>query len=155
MNNSDELYRRTQFGSTFVMIMLGVLIFINIMAWITNEPPWMLRAIEIALVCVTIPGLTLTVRVSRTAVEWWFPFGLLRQRVPLSQIEYARTTKTGFASGFGVRWSGDYTRWSVSGFEATTLDLADGRHVSIGSPEAKRLANVINDARQVLGGEFS
>ncbi len=144
----NPLYQKTQFGYTSLAIFLAVLLFIHLIAWITNEPLTILRIEDVLIAVLLIPLLTLTVCVTPLSVEWWFSLGLARQHIALSEIIRARPIKTSLMSGFGVHGSGDSVLWSVSGFQAVMMDLADGRHIAVSTHEPQRLVDLIESLRK-------
>lgn len=131
-----------------VAILAIVLLAIHVIAWITDEPRIIVRIIDICFVIIAIPLLTLTIRVTRTTIEWWFSFGLAKQCIELNEISCAHLIKTSVLSGVGVHWSGDYVLWAVSGFRAVMFDLVDGQHFAVSTSDAERLIEVIASLKQ-------
>jgi hypothetical protein len=146
MNN--QLYQKTQFGSTSLVIVAAVLLFVHLVGWITTEPAVILRIEDIFVALLLIPLLTLTLRVTSSSVEWWFSFGLARQHIALSEITGARSIKTSIMSGFGVHWSGDSVLWAVSGFRAVMMDLSDGQHIAVSTNDPERVVELIESLRK-------
>jgi hypothetical protein len=123
-----------------------LLLALGIQAFATLGRPITLGGILIAtlFVCIGIVFSTMTIAVSDEAVEWWFTFGILRQRVPMSEIQFATSTRVSLLNGLGIRTNGRDWLWIVSGSDAVTLELRNGKKIGLGSPEAQDLAVLID-----------
>ena len=142
------IYQKTQIGFTSLVIVMALLLFIHLVGWITNAPTLVLRIEDVVVGVLLLPLLTLTLRVTSSSIEWWFSFGLARQRIALTEIIRSRPIKTSVMSGFGVHWSGDSVLWAVSGFRAVMMDLTDGRHIAVSTDEPEQVVNLIESLRR-------
>ncbi|HKW44265.1 MAG TPA: hypothetical protein VJN22_01325 [Candidatus Eremiobacteraceae bacterium] len=138
-----RLYQRTQFGSTAVILVGAIAGFISIMAWITDEPRWLALATLAFLILVLTPLTTMTIRVTPSAVEWWFSFGIAHQRLAISEVRGVRVMRTSLLSGLGIHGSGDSVLWAVSGSSALGLELSDGRLIGLSTNEPQVVVDVI------------
>jgi hypothetical protein len=127
-------------------MLVALLILLGFLTFVTFGHPVSLASTLIAalLVCVGIVFSTMTIDVSDDAVEWWFTFGLLRQRVAMSEIQFATSTRVSLLNGLGIRTNGRDWLWIVSGSNAVTLELRNGKKIGLGSPEAQDLAVLID-----------
>jgi hypothetical protein len=139
----DLIYQKTQFGTTSLVLLAAILLFMHLTGWITNEPASWLRVTDIALVVLAIPLSTLTIRVTPSGVEWWFTFGLARQRIPLSDVTSVRSISTPTMWGLGVHWSENGVLWAVSGPRALMMDVSGDRHIAISTNDPDRLVEVV------------
>jgi hypothetical protein len=127
-------------------MLVVLLLALGIQAFVTFGRPVTLGGILIAMlfVCIGIVFSTMTIDVSDDAVEWWFTFGILRQRVAMSEIQFATSTRVTLWNGLGIRTNGRDWLWIVSGSNAVTLELRNGKKIELGSPEAQDLAVLID-----------
>jgi hypothetical protein len=141
MNTSS--YRRTQPGTGILVALLLVLGFLTFLSF---GHPVTLASILIPtfIICLGIVFSTMTIDVSDDAVEWWFTFGILRQRVAMAEIQFATSTRVTLWNGLGIRTNGRDWLWIVSGSNAVTLELRNGKKIGLGSPEAQDLAVLID-----------
>lgn len=139
MRHDAVVYQKTQFGLTGVLIVVAIMVFVYLMAVLTDEPRFMFIAIEAFLVVVILPFLTMTIRVTPTTLEWWFTLGFMRQRRMLADIVQVGTWQASFMSGFGYRVSETGALWRVSGSRAVLFDLVDGKRLALGTDEPERL----------------
>jgi hypothetical protein len=146
---TNVVYQKTQFGSTSLVTVLVLLLFVHFTGWVTNEPQMILRIIDASLAVLVIPLLSLTIRVTSTSIEWWFTFGIARQRLDLSKVGGVRAIETTVMSGLGVHWSGENALWAVAVPRAVIMDLVDGRHIALSSNEPDRLVQVLDSLRPV------
>ena len=123
-----------------------LLLALAIQAVVTFGHPIALPNVLIAafFVCVGVVFSTMTIDVSDNAVEWWFTFGILRQRVSMSEIRFATSTRVTLLNGLGIRTNGRDWLWIVSGTDTVTLELRNGKKIWLGSPEAQDLAVLID-----------
>ena len=127
--------------------------FIYFMSWITDEPrSWALATVGF-VVLVSVPLTSMTIRITPSAVEWWFSFGIARQRLAMSEVLGARVLRTSLLSGLGVHWSGANVLWAVSGPNAVALKLSDERLVGLSTNEPQVVVDVIN--RLIAPGDTS
>jgi hypothetical protein len=127
-------------------MLVALLILLGFLTFVTFGHPVTLAStlITTLLVCVGIVFSTMTIDVSDDAVEWWFTFGLLRQRVAMSEIQFATSTRVSLLNGLGIRTNGRDWLWIVNGSNAVTLELRNGKKIGLGSPEAQDLAVLID-----------
>jgi hypothetical protein len=88
----------------------------------------------------------LAVRVTAEEVHVAFGPGVLRRRIPVSQIRGAEPVRNRWWYGWGVRYTPRGWLWNVGGLDAVELDLASGRRFRIGTDEPQALAGAIRRA---------
>jgi hypothetical protein len=127
-------------------MLVALLILLGFLTFVTLGHPVTLASTIIAtfIVCLGIVFSTMTIDVSDDAVEWWFTFGILHQRVAMSEIQFATSTRVSLLNGLGIRTNGRDWLWIVSGSNAVTLELRNGKKIGLGSPEAQDLAVLID-----------
>jgi hypothetical protein len=136
------IYRHVQAGWLtgaaigITALMLGAITVFAGFHWIVLVP-----ALAIGLTVLTFSFMTVTV--DERALEAKMGIGLVRCRVPVSDIVHFRAVRNPWYYGWGVRMYGGGKLYSVSGFEAVELLLATGRTVRIGTDEPGALVHAI------------
>lgn len=138
MRSGPVVYEKTQFGLATVLTIGAIMAVIYFTAIVTDEPRPMFLTIEGVLVVIALAFSTMTIRVTSTALEWWFAFGLLHQRKALAEIVQVGTIATPVLAGFGYRVSDTGAIWRVNGSTAVLFDLVDGKRLALGSDEPER-----------------
>src|SRR5690625_5524368 len=81
---------------------------------------------------------SLTVKITREELIWYFGPGLWKYRMKLRDIRSVATIRTHPAEGFGIRWwPGKGTLYNVSGRQAVQVVRKDGKMRRIGTNEPK------------------
>ena len=143
-------YRHTQIGWTISIVMLAVLAF---MLWATHGTGAAFGPFAVAFT-LFFAGLlvlfcTLNARVDDEAIVVSFGPGLVKRRVPLSDIESATVYRLPwYAIAYGLRMNLKGTRqlWRVSGKWTVDLKLAGDRELFVGTDQPEALEAVIRSA---------
>jgi len=142
MQQSSETYRHTQIGWVLLAALAagaGVVIFA---AGKTGWSP-AASAVLSMLIAVALLFCTLTVSIRDGEIECRFGPGLIRKRIPLSDVRGARPVRTAWYQGWGIRLTSDGWLFNVSGLDAVEIEQADGKRVRIGTNEPQALAHAI------------
>jgi hypothetical protein len=142
-------YKRTEIGWPIIGIIIVVVAFNLFVALVTEEPPSIVLVtefVEAAIIIVLIPFFAMTVRVSKTTLDWWLCFGLFPQSVHLDSIVSIRIVALQLINGYGIRSSGANRLWRVSGSSALSLQLADESTIALGVSNPALLAESIRSA---------
>jgi hypothetical protein len=83
---------------------------------------------------------SLTVEVTEDEIRWRFGPGLIRFRLPRSDIESSRVVRNSWLNGFGIRMRPGFRLYNVSGLDAVELRLKSGDIRRLGSDDAEQLA---------------
>ncbi len=144
---NDVVYQKTQPGTAIVAAILGGLAIVAL-TMLQRGSSELLLAVGILLLVLMIAFSSLTIRVSRSGVEWWLSFGLLRQRIPLTDIDDVSGRKVTLLHGLGIR-TPNFRDWMyiVSGSKAVDVRRRDGRHVVLGSSDPSAVMQAIDTAR--------
>jgi hypothetical protein len=137
------MYQKTQVG-TAMLVVIAIAYAIEFLVTVSNGPSSGVFVASIVLACIGLVFSTMTIRVSTDGVEWWFTFGILRQRVSLAEIQFAVTKKVTLLNGLGIRTDGRNWLWIVNGTDAVQLDMRNGRRIMLGSPEAQTVTLFID-----------
>jgi hypothetical protein len=102
---------------------------------------WSLPALAGALLCLG----RLVIEIDGPLLRWHFGYvGWPRWQVPLADIVQVQVTQTRALQGSGIKGSSANRLYNVTiAGPAVLLVLRDGRRVTLGSPEAERLAAFI------------
>lgn len=142
-------YRHTQFGWTITIIMLAIL---ALLLW-TADRIGQLGVVGWAFLVffgvLTVLFGTLNARVDDESVVVSFGPGLVRRRIPLSDIESATVYRLPwYAIAYGLRMNLKGTRqlWRVSGKWTVDLKLSGDRELFVGTDQPEALETVITSA---------
>ena len=91
---------------------------------------------------------TLTVEIGDGALTFAFGIGLIRKRIPLSDIESCVITRIPWYYGWGIRYTPQGWLYRTSGLMAVKLVLTTGKAMLIGTDDAERLCSAVVDANQ-------
>ena len=143
-------YRHTQIGWAMIVILGGGSAFLT---WAATKSGGLASAVVLAVVVLLLVILvlfvSLTVTVDDERVELRMGQGLIRRRIPLSDVlSVDRMKLPWWAVGYGIRMSlnGKRQLWRVSGSDAVNLQLSGERLLLITSDEPDALAAVIRSA---------
>ena len=144
------MYRHTQPGWLIIWTLGGFTVFFLLAATRSGVPPPVL--LPVGGVCFLLLALfwSLTVEIHDGFLHPAFGIGLIRRRIPLSEIRGAREVRNQWWWGFGIRLTPHGWLWNVSGLDAVQLDLAGDRRFRIGTDQPRELAAAIRAATGVL-----
>jgi hypothetical protein len=146
------LYRHTQVGWWILVVGAAVPLILLAASW----PPQ--RAVLIPIGLLVLPlalFTTLTVTVTREAVEASFGIGILKRRVPLAHIRGWRIVDSPLHHGVGMRWIPGGTLYNVRSGPAVELLLENNRVLRIGTDEPERLLQALATVHQPPADHFS
>ncbi|MBV8074179.1 MAG: hypothetical protein JO140_02030 [Candidatus Eremiobacteraeota bacterium] len=144
------VYEHRQFGTFIVAI--AVAIDAVLAAILASSPVVRTETVVLgpAFVLVGIAaGLfsSLTIRVTRTQLQWWLGIKPLGMRVALAEIASAAPIKTNVFEGWGIHLTWHGWLWNVAGFNAVQIELRGGTRYALGTPEPEKLTQAIISAR--------
>jgi len=146
-------YRHTQIGYAIGAAFLLAATSITASIATTPSPRSLLGVLfGLALGLVLFPSLT--TEVDDRYVRCYIGFGVIRRRVPLSEISGVSVVRNACLFGWGLRWIPNGWLWNVSGFNAVELRLSNGRRFRIGTDEPEKLHATLAgllEAQQRLG----
>ena len=138
-------YRRRQFGTLVVTVLVGSIAFIAIQSAQVGWHPVTVAVTAILLACLALFH-SLTVEVSGERLALRFGVGLVVRRIPLAEIRGAAPVRNPWYYGWGVRLTPHGWLYNVSGLDAVELALAGGRRVRIGTDRPRELAAAVSAA---------
>jgi len=143
-----EHYKHTQIGY-LILVMLGADILAIILLMATAGLHWIAFAVLVIIVASLALFATLTVEMSKDALEIRFGPGAIRKRFPMEEIASCRMVKNPWYYGWGIRLTPHGWLYNVSGLRAVELQTKSGRKYRIGTDDAEGLVKAI---RQSIGG---
>ena len=105
----------------------------------------------LGIVC-TVLGLallmfhSLRVEIGTSEISITFGIGWIKKRFPLSQISSARPVTNRWFYGWGIRYTPHGWLFNVSGWDATEIEMHNGKKYRIGSDEPDKLTKAILSA---------
>ncbi len=148
MNN----YREYQVGWVVIVALTMMLILLSylFLAQVGSKPMglggFLLAAGIQILVLALMYGMRTVVEDGRVTVS--FGIGLIKRSIPAEQIKEIAIVKNPIYYGWGIRMIPNGWLYNISGTDAVELQLRSGRVVRIGSRDAKRLVEAIDQFRR-------
>jgi len=153
-------YHHTQPGHTIrlgILASLAPLLVVMLVAPDVPESAWFPEAVYAVIVCSLLAAAvlfwSLTVEVTETDLVFRFGPGLVRKRIPLSEMADVEPTRTSFWNGWGIHWTRRGWLYNVSGFDAVLVRLVTGKSLLIGTDEPQALADAIHSGISRTAGE--
>jgi len=141
-------YEHTQVG----YVVLGSVLGAGLLGWLPTlliESPgigfWMsmgFLGIGAGLFC------SLTVRVTKDTLIWYFGPRFWRNSLPLSSIDRVEPVRNSPWYGWGIRMLSDGWLYNVSGLDAVEITTTDGNVIRIGTDEPGHLAAVLRETTE-------
>jgi len=85
----------------------------------------------------------MTVAVESGTLSWSFAFGLLRHRVPLSEIASVSVVQTRPEDSWGIHGTPRGTLYNVAGLQAVHVTLRDSTRFQLGTDQPEQLRQAI------------
>jgi hypothetical protein len=140
------IYEHTQSGSTLVIIFLSsAILLVAVLGLLPREPP-MTGVLLFVLAVMFLAAFlfrSLTVRVTPDTVMVWFGSGLIRRRIPATDIAGARAVRNPWWYGWGVKITPRGWMYNIAGLDAVEVDLKDGKWFRIGTDEPEQLLSAL------------
>jgi hypothetical protein len=137
------MYRHTQIAGWMFVMLIGTGVFVAWVLMAADAPAaaaW--SSLAIILACAVLFG-SLTVEIDHDALRFWFGPGVLRKRIPLSEIAACRTVRNKWWYGWGIRRIPSGWLYNVSGLGAVELTLMSGTKLRVGTDEPEVLSRRI------------
>ena len=141
-------YHHRQFGTAIVAILAAVIIIMSLPLMRGAE----FRAIQLEVVIVLLLAFalfySLTVEIKEDILYIRMGIGLIRKKVPLSNIAQASVVRIPLLAGYGIHGlPGVSWVWNVSGRDGVRLDFVKGGRLIVGSDEPQELLRAIEAAK--------
>lgn len=147
-------YRNRQIGYFSISIMGIVLLFLVFIIQSSKILPSERPILYASLLLILFLGIifsTLTVKVNRSEVTWYYGPGIWKYRIPLEQIKDVSKVRTHPLEGIGIRWTpGKGWLYNVSGLKAVKIILRNGKSTRIGTNEPEKLIEAIREELRYL-----
>ena len=137
-------YRHTQLGGVIIVMVMIAFVLVLFPAWLSGTfHPVQLAVAGVLLVTLALFH-SLTVEVKDQNLMCSFGSGLIKKRIPLSDVEKVHIVRNPWYAGWGIRWMpGQYWLWNVSGFQAVELVYKNNTRFRIGTDEPESLVRAI------------
>lgn len=86
---------------------------------------------------------SMTIEISEGELRWRFGPGLIRKRVPLSQVEKVRPVVTSMADGWGIHLTKFGWLYNVAGFTAVAIQMQNGQQFALGTDDVAGLITAV------------
>jgi hypothetical protein len=137
-----DYYKHTQMTGWAIIGPVGAAIIATFYFWFAQGYLVSL-IIGLLLLIVLFLFISLNVVVDDQSIRLWFGLGLIRKRIPLSEVKSAQPVRNKWYYGWGIRLIPGGLMYNVAGLDAVELVLANGRKFRIGTDEPQQLNAVI------------
>ena len=143
-------YHHRQFGTVLVAILAAVIIIMSLPLMRGAE----FRAIQLEVVIVLLAAIALfyalTTEIRDDTLYIRMGIGLIRKKVPLSNIAQARVVRIPLIAGLGIHGlPGVSWVWNVSGRGGVQLDFVKGGRLIVGTDEPEELLRAIESNKSL------
>ncbi len=137
-------YHHSQIGTILIIGLLIPLIGVCVVPFLLPIYPPILFLVPLVIAISLAIFYCLNVHISGGNLDVSFGIGIIRKRIPLSEVREARAVENPWMLGWGIRWwPGQYWAWNVSGLRAVELVFKDGSRFRIGTDEPETLVRAI------------
>jgi len=143
-------YYHKQFGTALVAILAATIIFISLPLMRSAEFYSIQPGVVCALLLAILLFYALTVEIKDNTLFIRMGIGLIRKRVPLTDIEQAVKVRIPILAGYGIHGlPGVSWVWNVSGRDGVQLTLKKGGQLIIGTDEPEGLIRAIDKNKTI------
>ncbi len=136
-------YRHTQIGYTTIAALVAVIFLIIAQIQFFGSAPLPIAVLIILVVCLLLFSY-LTIEIRDGILTWTFGIGLIRKRVPVSEVIRATPVKTTLLQGWGIHWTSGGWLYNVSGYRAVEFELKNGKKFRLGTDEPEELVRAVS-----------
>jgi|GEM_PF-256647 len=142
---ADPVYHHRQRGT----VVLGLVVpfagylFISAVVFAPSGLSWGLAGGGVGFALLGWLFSSLTVSIEGDSLRHYFGPGFWKKSYPLADIRTARSVRTNILEGWGIHMSRYGWFYSVSGFGAVAMEMANSRRVCIGTDEPEALVESI------------
>jgi hypothetical protein len=139
-------YKHTQIGYLIIGGLFGIVIFLAITGIDapTGRGGLLNRAIiEVILLICAIVFSKLTIKIDGVSLEASFATGLIRRKVPLTEIAECEPVRIRWWYGWGIHLTPYGWLYNVSGLDAVAIKLRSGRKFALGTDDPQGLVDAI------------
>jgi len=137
-----DFYKHTQMTGWAIIGPVGIAIIATFYFWFAQGHLASL-IIGLVLLIVLFLFISLSVVVDDESIRTWFGPGLIRKRIPLSEVKSAEPVRNKWYYGWGVRYIPGGMMYNVGGLDAVELVFDNGGKFRIGTDEPQQLNAVI------------
>ena len=136
------MYKHTQVGWIILFAVAPMIILVGFRVIASPEPHLIFAALGLLVVLLLFGSLT--VAADSREILFYFGPGIIRKRLPLSNISSASRVRNPWYCCWGIRWFGKGWLYNVSGMNGIELKLKNGINVRIGTDEPDKLVEFLS-----------
>ena len=137
-------YRHTQIGVVIIVALVIPIVLVLAPILIVGTFNSIQIATLILLAAMLALFCSLNIEIKDNTLICRFGIGLIRKRIPLSEIQKARTVRNPLFAGWGIHYiPGHCWLWNVSGRHGVELILKDSKYFRLGTDEPEPLVHAI------------
>ena len=139
----NPAYKHIAFGRGFLIQLVLVLAVVTPVLFLFANRPSVWLAVAVVAGIFILLFHSMTIEVEGQTLRFWFGLGLLKRKIPVTEIENAERKHTPWYWGYGFRGVPDGWLYRVSGFETVLITLANGRKFRLGTDEPDALIKAL------------
>jgi hypothetical protein len=143
---TEPAYRHDQIGR-FCFILSPVLVIAAGIVWFLERDLVSVFALLLAELIIVLVLCGMRIEISGGFLAWRMGVGLVRKRVPVSEILSAEPVRNPWYYGWGIHHTFSGWLYNVSGFGGVEVTMNDGKRFRLGTDEPEELARAILKAR--------
>jgi hypothetical protein len=136
-------YEHTQIGHTLIWFALGVAVFVAITGIFAQGGLGTSLIVEIILLICAVMFCKLTIKIDSETLRWSFGIGIVRKQVLLAEIAVCEPIRIRWWYGWGIHLTPYGWLYNVSGLDAVTITLRDGRKFALATDDPQGLSVAI------------
>ena len=134
-------YEHTQIGHVIIWSLLGIFLIVSGFAGLSHREIPLVISILLLVCLVLFYKLRITIDGKTLCAS--FGIGVVRKRVRLAQIVGCEPIRIHWWYGWGIHLTSCGWLYNVSGFDAVTITLRDGRKFALGTDDSDGLITAI------------
>ena len=135
-------YEHTQIGHFVIWALLGGAV-VTVTIGATVSPPWIHFVIAAILLLAVAGFYKLTIKIDNESVIASFGPGLIKKETRLTEIIACEPIRIRWWYGWGIHLTPYGWLYNISGWDAVTITLRDGRRFSLGTDDPHGLTAAI------------
>ena len=122
------IYKRTEINKALLVILL----LISVVIVFTSNHAYTAIIVLLVNLVIAILFFSMTIKVIKNKVIWYFGLGFLRKEIEISEIVETSSYETKWYEGIGIRMLKDGWLYNASVGKALKLTLFDGKKIYLG-----------------------
>ncbi len=136
------MYQSTQMGTLVALILFLTIVMTAMIGYSSGWHPAIL-VFGMVMIAVLVIFRSLTIEIDSSELRCYFGDGLIRRRIPLTDIADAVAVRNKWYYGWGVRLIPSGWMFNVSGLDAVELTFVSGKRFRIGTDRPQEVIEAL------------